>query len=100
RLGSSGLAKPSCRRSARMDSSLRLRQSEKRSGPARCHSRLCFALAFALRAIAQLPTGAFVVETREIPVSAHADRALVLWMEHYERIDNRPTNGAEEYSYS
>lgn len=33
-----------------------------------------------------LPADARVIETQELPATAHADRALVLWMEHPERL--------------
>jgi hypothetical protein len=50
--------------------------------------------------IGGLPPGSFVVETQPLPRSAHPNRALVLWMESFERHDRHPNRPDKDYSYS
>jgi hypothetical protein len=47
-----------------------------------------------------LPNTAFVIETQAIPESAHANRALVLWMERYEKIDHGSSPSGDALDYT
>jgi hypothetical protein len=45
-----------------------------------------------------LPAGAVVIETKDLPASVHANRALVLWMEHPKKNDRGPLTDENIYT--
>jgi hypothetical protein len=47
---------------------------------------------------AGLPAGAFIVEVKELPATAHPNRALVLWMLHPKKHDRGPLTDDNSYS--
>jgi hypothetical protein len=52
---------------------------------------LCAAsVALAQTSYAGLPAGAFIVEVKELPATAHPNRALVLWMLHPKKHERAP----------
>jgi hypothetical protein len=53
-----------------------------------------------MAAIEGIPADALIVETQPLPAAAHPDRALVLWMEQYQKIDNHPPRMIEPYTYT
>jgi len=65
---------------------------------------VCPGIAFGqTAAFVGLPIGATVIEVREIPLSAHANRALALWMEHPEkhpRLSEEPGPDEEREPYT
>jgi hypothetical protein len=45
-----------------------------------------------------LPAGAVVIETKDLPARAHANRELVLWMVHPKKNDRGPLSDANAYT--